>query len=44
MPNCFGFIIFDKDKKHVVLVETPNGYLSFPKGKYEKKKDKTQLD
>lgn len=44
MPNCFGFIILDFDKKHTLLVETPEGYLSFPKGKFEKKKDLTQLD
>lgn len=44
MPNCFGFIILDYDKKHTLLVETPNGNLSYPKGKFEKKKDKTQFD
>jgi 8-oxo-dGTP pyrophosphatase MutT (NUDIX family) len=44
MPNCFGFIILDFDKKHTILVETPNGYLSYPKGKFEKKKDLTQFD
>lgn len=38
MPNCFGFIILDFDKKNTVLVKTPDGYLSFPKGKFEKKK------
>ena len=26
------------------MVETPEGHLSFPKGKYEKKKDKTDRD
>jgi len=44
MPNCFGFIILDIDKKHTILVETPNGNLSYPKGKFEKKKDLTQFD
>ena len=44
MPNCFGFIVLDKQNKKTILVETPDKYLSFPKGKYEKKKDKSYLD
>lgn len=43
MPNCYGFIILDYDKKHAILVETSNCNLSYPKGKFEKK-DKTQFD
>ena len=44
MPNCYGFVILDFEKKNTVLVQTPQGHLSFPKGKFEKKKDSTQLD
>ena len=44
MPNCFGFVVLDLENKKTILVESPNGYLSFPKGKLEKKKDKTQYD
>lgn len=43
-PNCFGVIVLDLVGKKTILVETSNGYLSFPKGKYEKKKDLTNLD
>lgn len=43
MPNCFGFIILDFDKKKILLVETPEGHLSFPKGKFEKKQDLSQF-
>jgi 8-oxo-dGTP pyrophosphatase MutT (NUDIX family) len=44
MPNCFGFIVLDLKNKKTILVETPEKHLSFPKGKYEKKKDKSYLD
>lgn len=44
MPNCFGFIVLDIINKKTILVETSEGFLSFPKGKYEKKKDKSNLD
>ena len=44
MPNCFGFIVVDIKNKKTILVETPEGYLSYPKGKYEKKKDKSIYD
>jgi len=43
MPKCFGFIILDLESKKTILVESPQGHLSFPKGKYEKK-DKTQYN
>lgn len=43
-PNCFGVIVLDLVNKKTILVETPNGYLSFPKGKYEKNKDLTNLN
>ena len=44
MPNCFGFIVVDIKNKKTILVETPEGHLSYPKGKYEKKKDKSIYD
>jgi 8-oxo-dGTP pyrophosphatase MutT (NUDIX family) len=44
MPKCGGFIILDKEKKQTILVTTPNGNHSFPKGKFEKKKDKSFFD
>lgn len=44
MVNCYGIIVLDLTNKKTILVETPNNYLSFPKGKFEKKKDKTKFD
>jgi 8-oxo-dGTP pyrophosphatase MutT (NUDIX family) len=44
MVNCYGFIILDVLNRKTILVETPNNNLSYPKGKFEKKKDYTQLD
>lgn len=44
MPNCFGFIVIDISNKKTILVETPEGHLSYPKGKYEKKKDNSIFD
>lgn len=44
MPNCFGFVILDLKEKKTILVESPNGYLSFPKGKYENEKDSSMMD
>ena len=44
MPNCFGFIVLDIKNKKTILVETQEGHLSYPKGKFEKKKDKTIFD
>ena len=39
MPSCYGFIILDVINKKTILVEAPSGNLSFPKGKFEKKKN-----
>lgn len=39
MPKCCGFIILNLEKKQTILVKTPNSNYSFPKGKFEKKKD-----
>lgn len=36
MFPCCGIIVFSKDRKSTVLVETERGHLSFPKGKREK--------
>lgn len=37
--TCSGFVLYHPGKKSIVLVETPKSHLSFPKGKFEKKKD-----
>lgn len=44
MPSCYGFVILDLDNQKTILVKTSCGNLSYPKGKFEKKKDKTPLD
>lgn len=42
--NCYGVIVLDLENKKTILVKTHDGHLSFPKGKYEKKKDKSYFD
>ena len=37
--TCAGFVLYNPTLNSIVLVETPKGHLSFPKGKFEKKKD-----
>ena len=37
--TCAGFILCNPNNNKIVLVETPKSHFSYPKGKYEKKKD-----
>lgn len=37
--TCAGFVLYNPSNQRIVLVETPKGHFSFPKGKYEKKVD-----
>uniref|UniRef100_A0A6C0BE71 Nudix hydrolase domain-containing protein n=1 Tax=viral metagenome TaxID=1070528 RepID=A0A6C0BE71_9ZZZZ len=40
--TCYGFIAKKRDK--IILVYKENGVLSFPKGSFERSKDKTYMD
>jgi 8-oxo-dGTP pyrophosphatase MutT (NUDIX family) len=42
--TCGGIILFNELDKTILLVEGSNNRLSFPKGKYEKKKDPPKSD
>jgi 8-oxo-dGTP pyrophosphatase MutT (NUDIX family) len=42
MP-CAGFVVFSQDMSKTILVQTPRGRLSFPKGKRKKKKNETDM-
>jgi 8-oxo-dGTP pyrophosphatase MutT (NUDIX family) len=46
MNPCGGFVLLlkHKDILYTVLVKTPGGRYGFPKGKFDKKKDKKHID